>query len=184
MADEQRPLTRKQRAFVAEYVKDWNGTQAAIRAGYSKRTANEQAARLLANVSIRAEVDRCLPSIDEIAGTLAAQMRGDMGEFLAIGSMGFEIDLNSANDKGLTKLIRKVKQRTTTSTRENGDGTEVTEIEIELYDAQAAAVHLGKWRKMFVDRREISGPENGPIQIKAVDYRQSAAALAPMDDDE
>ena len=36
---------------------DCNATQAAIRAGYSARTANEQAARLLANVSIKAYID-------------------------------------------------------------------------------------------------------------------------------
>jgi phage terminase small subunit len=45
-------LTDKQEAFCREYVVDFNGTQAAIRAGYSEKTANEQAARLLANVSI------------------------------------------------------------------------------------------------------------------------------------
>ena len=36
---------------------DLNGTQAAIRAGYSEHTANEQAARLLANVSVKAAVE-------------------------------------------------------------------------------------------------------------------------------
>lgn len=46
-------LTDKQQAFCNEYLKDFNGTQAAIRAGYSEKTANEQAARLLANVSIK-----------------------------------------------------------------------------------------------------------------------------------
>lgn len=51
-------LTPRQAAFVDEYLLDLNGTQAAIRAGYSERTANEQAARLLADVSISAEIDR------------------------------------------------------------------------------------------------------------------------------
>lgn len=46
-------LTPKQERFVAEYLVDLNATQAAIRAGYSPRTANEQATRLLANVSIQ-----------------------------------------------------------------------------------------------------------------------------------
>lgn len=49
-------LTEKQRRFVAEYLIDLNATQAAIRAGYSAKTANEQGARLLANVSVRAKV--------------------------------------------------------------------------------------------------------------------------------
>lgn len=50
-------LTPKQRLFVAEYLKDLNATQAAIRAGYSAKTANEQGARLLAHVSVRQAVD-------------------------------------------------------------------------------------------------------------------------------
>jgi len=39
--------TAKQTAFVAEYPKDWNATQAAIRAGYSKKTARMAGQRLL-----------------------------------------------------------------------------------------------------------------------------------------
>lgn len=46
-------LIPKREKFCQEYLIDLNGTQAAIRAGYSKNTANEQAARLLANVSIQ-----------------------------------------------------------------------------------------------------------------------------------
>lgn len=45
-------MTDKQARFCEEYMIDLNATQAAIRAGYSPKTANEQAARLLANVSI------------------------------------------------------------------------------------------------------------------------------------
>ena len=49
-------LTEKQQRFVDEYLVDLNATQAAIRAGYSRKTANEQGARLLANVSIASAV--------------------------------------------------------------------------------------------------------------------------------
>ena len=45
-------LTDKQSRFVQEYLLDLNATQAAARAGYSAKTANEQGARLLANVSV------------------------------------------------------------------------------------------------------------------------------------
>lgn len=54
MADK---LTAKQQRFVEEYLIDLNATQAAIRAGYSEKTANEQGARLLANVSVRDAID-------------------------------------------------------------------------------------------------------------------------------
>jgi phage terminase small subunit len=46
-------MNDKQKLFCEEYLTDLNGTQAAIRAGYSEKTANEQAARMLANVSIQ-----------------------------------------------------------------------------------------------------------------------------------
>ncbi len=49
-------LTPKQARFVEEYLIDLNATQAAIRAGYSKKTANEQGAQLLAKLSIRQAV--------------------------------------------------------------------------------------------------------------------------------
>lgn len=47
-------LTAKQKKFADEYLIDLNATQAAIRAGYSVKTANEQGARLLAKVSVQA----------------------------------------------------------------------------------------------------------------------------------
>jgi phage terminase small subunit len=49
-------MTPRQQRFVEEYLVDLNATQAAIRAGYSARTANEQGARLLANASVAAAI--------------------------------------------------------------------------------------------------------------------------------
>ncbi|ENG5503925.1 terminase small subunit, partial [Yersinia enterocolitica] len=40
-------LTPKQELFCREYLKDLNATQAAIRAGYSEKTAQVQSSRLL-----------------------------------------------------------------------------------------------------------------------------------------
>lgn len=59
-------LTNKQLLFVEEYMIDFNATQAAIRAGYSEKTANEQGARLLANASVKNEISkRCKAISDE-----------------------------------------------------------------------------------------------------------------------
>ena len=51
----------KQQYFITEYVKDRNATQAAIRAGYSPRSAHNQAYRLMRND----EVQRCLYDLTE-----------------------------------------------------------------------------------------------------------------------
>lgn len=50
-------MTPKQQRFVEEYVIDSNGKQAAIRAGYSPKTAEVQASRLLSNAKVRETVD-------------------------------------------------------------------------------------------------------------------------------
>ena len=47
-----RKLTPKQERFVDEYLLDLNATQAAVRAGYSPKTAHVQGPRLLGNVSV------------------------------------------------------------------------------------------------------------------------------------
>ncbi len=62
---DERGLTPKQAAFVREYLVDLNATQAAIRAGYSERTANEQGARLLANVSVAAAIEAAIAARSE-----------------------------------------------------------------------------------------------------------------------
>ena len=49
-------LTTKQKKFVQCYM--GNATEAAKKAGYSEKTANEQGARLLANVSIKKAIEQ------------------------------------------------------------------------------------------------------------------------------
>jgi phage terminase small subunit len=53
-------LTNRQQKFRNEYLIDLNGTQAAIRAGYSEKTARQQGARLLSNVAVRASIDAAM----------------------------------------------------------------------------------------------------------------------------
>jgi len=50
------PLRPRQRRFVTEYLVDLNGTQAAIRAGYSAKTAKDIASQNLAKLNIKAAV--------------------------------------------------------------------------------------------------------------------------------
>lgn len=67
-------MNDRQRMFVAEYAKDRNATQAAIRAGYSARSARVTSTRLLANAAIRAAVDEKLAEAASAAGMSAAEV--------------------------------------------------------------------------------------------------------------
>ena len=53
-------MTPKQEAFAREYALDKNATQAAIRAGYSAKTAHSAGPRLLENVEVRALIEKTL----------------------------------------------------------------------------------------------------------------------------
>lgn len=56
MRDEERKLTEKQKRFCEEFIKDLNGTQALIRAGYSENGAAVEASKLLTNPNIRSYI--------------------------------------------------------------------------------------------------------------------------------
>lgn len=135
-------LNNKQQVFVSEYLKCWNASEAARRAGYNGQ-ANVVGPRLLANVSIKAQIDQRLQemkmSADEVLTRLAEQARADMADFVRFqdGIKTPFLDLESANNKGLLRLVKKFKY--------NAAG----HPEIELYDAQAALVHLGRAHNLF-----------------------------------
>ncbi len=149
-------LTTRQRVFIEEYLTCGVGTEAARRAGYSIKTANEQAARLLAKVSVKQAIERRISELkattDEVLLRLASHSRGTMDDF--IGPLD-RIDLERVRERGKMHLIKKLKEKTTTISKESGEDIETHEIEIELYDAQAATVQLGKLLGLYVERVEV-----------------------------
>lgn len=81
-------LSTKQQRFIDEYLIDCNATRAAIRAGYSPKTANEQGARLTSNPDIWGRIEEQLEKIhnektadaQEVLEYLTAVMRGQHTE--------------------------------------------------------------------------------------------------------
>ncbi len=71
-------ITQKQRLFISEYQVDFNGTQAAIRAGYNPKTASEQAYQLLhktsVNEALRREIEERLQAIGVRAERVLAEL--------------------------------------------------------------------------------------------------------------
>ena len=166
-------MNNKQRAFVEEYLIDWNATQAALRAGYSERTAysigHENLSKPEIADAIKRRLDEKTMKADEVLTRLSDMARGDLGDFLDIESMSFDLSLRKAKELGLTHLIKKVKQRTVTTLKKDGDDEETHYVEIELHDSQSALEKLGKAHKLFVDRKEISIPDgSNEIKIKII----------------
>ena len=105
-------LNDRQGLFVSEYIKDMNATQAAIRAGYSQKTAYSQGQRLLKNVEIKRAVDDLLLQVRknnvadavEIEEYLTAVMRGEMKETEMINVGNFEQELVEVPAKQTTRI--------------------------------------------------------------------------------
>lgn len=150
-------FTAKQRAFIAEYLKDFNATQAAIRAGYSERSANNIGPGNLLKPIIADEIsrqieERCMGA-DEALLRLGAQARFDVGKYLTFNELGNPaIDLEAVIENGFGHLVKKI------SHTKYGDT-------IEFYDAETALLHIGKHHKLFVDRKEVDHTSGGkPIK--------------------
>lgn len=63
--NKEKKLTARQKRFCDEYLIDLNATQAAIRAGYSQRTAMEQGSRLLTNLNINSYIQKRKDNLDK-----------------------------------------------------------------------------------------------------------------------
>src|SRR6266478_10166914 len=92
-------FTPMQRLFIEAYLIHKNATKAAIAAGFSERSANNQGTRLMANDTIRAEIEARLASTfdryaitsDRIIRELAKIAFGNIGDFIAVQEGGSAI---------------------------------------------------------------------------------------------
>jgi phage terminase small subunit len=141
-------MTKKQRVFIEEYLQCWNATEAALRAGYSKRSARVTASKLLTKTNIQEKIQKRIHekamSADEVLIRLAEQARGVPNEYR--NELG-QLDIKKLMDDGKGHLIKK--------DYKNAQGRV-----IEFYDAQHALELLGKHHKLFADRQEYEGEIN------------------------
>ena len=105
-------LEDKQEMFCREYLKDLNGTQAAIRAGYSAKTARQISDNLLSKVGIQTFInslkekraDKLEISAEKVLAELAKIGFSDLGEYL-----NEDYSLKALNDiKGKTGVIASI----------------------------------------------------------------------------
>lgn len=91
-------MTPKQQRFVEEYLIDRNATQAAIRAGYSAKTARQTASEYLAKPDIAAAVAE---GMDAISSELAIDARWVLQEAKSVYDEAREANDRSAALKSL-----------------------------------------------------------------------------------
>lgn len=113
-------LTPKQRSFADEYIKLGNATQAAIKAGYSKKTANRIGAENLSKLVIRDYIDKRMQAIEnnrimtakEAVELLTGIGRGEVKETVVVASpVGVETVEKEADLKTRISAIKEILKR-------------------------------------------------------------------------
>jgi len=175
---------KKHERFCREYVIDHNGTQAAIRAKYSKKTANEQAGRLLVNVSICERIKELDDKkTDELEITQErilkeyAKLAFTNSDDLMLYTDEYIMSEPETTDEETGELIpAQFKKVSKAYLKPHDDLTEIqkgviqeiretqTGVAIKLYDKKSALDSLAKIKGMFVDKHEVSGTDGQPIQ--------------------
>jgi phage terminase small subunit len=156
----------KQQCFVREYIKDFNATQAAIRAGYSAKTAQQQSSRLLLNVVVKAAIaelveersERTKIEADDVVVALARLGFAHLGNYHRIAPDGFPyLDMSEITDEQWAALKRiKVKKY---KDGKGEDARDVIETEIEMVDKVRPLIELGKHLGLFKpDKKDDADP--------------------------
>ena len=143
-------LTDRQTAFVREYLVDLNATQAAIRAGYSERTASRIGPQLLGKTCVR-------EAIEKAQAKRARRVEVTQDYVLS----------------NLVEIVERTMQRAPVLDRKGEQVTDEEGRAVWTFDAKGAnrALELlGKHLGIFTDKvkAEVSGPDGGPVASEIV----------------
>ena len=163
-----RELTGKQKRFVAEYRKDFNATQAAIRAGYSARNAESIGYQLLQKTPVSEAIrkaterglakleitgDRVLQELAKLSFSDVRALFDDQGRLLPVHMLPDNIAASISSVEVVTSRI---------------PGTDPVEVEhtskIKLWDKKGSLELLGKNLKLW---KEVGSNEN-PLHVNPI----------------
>jgi phage terminase small subunit len=152
-------LPPNQARFVEEYLKDLNGKQAAIRAGYAEKSAEVQASQLLRKPKVRQAVDEALArrsarveiSQDDVLRELLRLATVDIGK--AFDANGDMLPL-----KEMPEDVRRAISSVEVETHFAGDGDERFEVgrlkKVKFWDKKGSLDSLAKHLGMYVEKHQ------------------------------
>ena len=151
----EKKLTDKEKLFIIEYLVDFNATQAAIAAGYSKKTARQAATRLLSFVyiqdAIKIEVDKILSNSRSLALKVVREC-----EKIAFGKIS---DIMDFDDDGVTlKSSKDIDTSTIESISFDESYTQngvTRKKRVKQYSKEKALEILAKYTTLYTDAPQI-----------------------------
>jgi len=180
-------LTAKQARFVDEYMVDLNATQAAIRAGYSAKTAADIGRQLLRKTPVAGAIAERQRAVSERTGVTAERVIeelakigfANMQDYMRVGSDGDPYLDFSALTRDQAAALSEVTVEDFKDGR-GEDARDVRRVKFKLHDKRAALVDLGKHLGLFKDKVELTGPNGDPLKVL---FEQiSGTAFRPRDE--
>jgi phage terminase small subunit len=168
-------FNRKQALFVDEYLIDLNATQAAIRAGYSQRSAPEQGYDNLRKphiaAAIQAAMDRRSAKL-EITAEAVLQETAKLGfanmlDYVAVDERGsVRVNLSRLTRDQASAIIELTVEETVERASGSGASTSITvrRTKFRLADKLGALEKLGKHLKLFTEKMETSVDVNSSAE--------------------
>lgn len=160
-----RPLNVREIRFVEQYLIDLNATQAAIRAGYSPKSARQMGARLCTKASISAALRKGMEARSERTGITADRVLKEL-ESLAFSDVshylldpkGGKVTLAAEAPPTAIRAVSSIKHKVIPF----GEGDFIHEIELKLWDKVATLTLAGRHVDVhgFASRVEVTG-KNG-----------------------
>ena len=147
-------LTIKQQCFVNEYLIDLNATQAAIRAGYSAKTADQQGSRMLANVKVQQAISEAMAKRSRRTGVNQDRVVLELAK-IAFVKMTDVVDSDGAIREDATDddlaCIESIKVK-----RSDTDTGSSEEREVKVASKLKALELLGKHLGMWNDKLDVN----------------------------
>jgi phage terminase small subunit len=147
------PKENKRMLFAREYLIDLNATQAAIRAGYSPKTAKQQALRLINRPDVQEYIQQAMKEREERTNISADYVLTTIYETVERCRQSYPV----LDKKGNQVYV------------ETQEGNMLPAYVFDSKGVLKGCELLGKHLKLFVDRTEHTGANGGPIVVKLPD---------------
>lgn len=154
-------LTPRQDAFVREYLVDLNGTRAAIRAGFSERSAASTASTLLRNPKVVAAVEAAKAARSERTDITADRV------LVELGRLAF-VDVSKAFDENGALLKPHDMPEEVRAALAGVDYAKSGDMVARFTDKTRALELVGKHLGMWRDKVEVSGKDGDALTIEVV----------------
>lgn len=168
--EQSRPLNPKQRSFVIEYLKDKNATQAAIRAGYSAKTAQQISSELLLKPVISKAISDVIGSQAEKAEIDGIIVLRELYRILTVDIAGaFEENGALKPIQDIPEDIRRAISSVEVDEIWEQEGNRKVEVgetkKVKFWSKTEAAQLLGKNLKLWADKAGVNIFINGDVEM-------------------